>query len=353
MKTGLVWLPFGEGHDRWDRALDQFPDAPYSLLYGWRRVYEKALGLKTHYLLAERQGRVSGLCPLVRMRRWGLGDGAFLISLPFQTRSGCWAADPETRAAMLAALGDLARDQQISTVELRELPGREAETFPVSHEHVEMVLDLPTDWQAYEKRIAPRLRQTRQARREGLTVRQGRDGDLLADFYQVFSRRMRELLFPVYPRLYFREILEAFPERSRLLLVYRDRLPLAGMLIVEHRETVSAPYVAALRGRPEEHPNQLLYFEAIRRAWESGFRFFSFCRSQPHSGTYRFKRQWQASPRPLAYAYPRLPSGGRVWTVQEARGSLTYRLAEMVWPRLPLAWTQWLGSRLIRRLVIA
>ena len=164
---------------------------------------------------------------------------------------------------------------------------------------------------------------------------------------------MRELLFPVYPLAFFRKILEVFSDRSRLVLVYRGDTPLAGMLLLEYGDTVSAPYVAALADCREEHPNQLLYFEALHQSWESGFRFFNFCRSQVDSGTYQFKRQWQAGPRALRYGYPLLPAGGRELSVREAQQTLTYRLAEMIWPRLPLPWTQWLGSRLIRQLVIA
>ncbi|MBI5585970.1 MAG: GNAT family N-acetyltransferase [Deltaproteobacteria bacterium] len=343
-----------ESGERWDLALEQFPDAPYSLLYGWRRVYEEGLRLPTYYLLAEGPREVVGVCPLVLMKGFGPGRPDYFISLPYQTRSGLWAVNPEAREGMLRAVGQLAGERRVGTVELRELDHQEAAgDVPLNREHVEMVLELPGDWKTYERQIGPRVRQMRRARSLGLTVRQGRDEKLLADFYRVFSLRMRELLFPVYPRSFFRKILEVFPGRSGLVLVYKGDRPLAGMLRLEFRDTVSAPYVAALQGAQEEYPNQLLYFEAIRQAWEGGFRFFNFCRSQVDSGTYRFKRQWQARPQPLQYSYPRVRPGRPVLSVEQARQSLTYRLAEQVWPRLPLSWTQWLGGRIIRRLVIA
>jgi FemAB-related protein (PEP-CTERM system-associated) len=347
------WLPAAEGGGVWDQGLDRFAEAPYSLLYGWRRVYEEALGLKTHYLLAADQGRVQGLCPLVLMNSPWFGGGRYLISLPYQTRAGLWTLDPGLREGMLAAVSARAEALRADTVELRELDGLQEAGIPANREHVEMILALPADWGAFQKQISPRLRQARKAREAGLVLRQGMEPELLADFYRVFSLRMRELFFPVYPLAFFQKILQVFPDRCRLLLVYKEAVPVAGMLLFHYRDSVSAPYVASLTAYRQEHPNQLLYQAAIREAWESGKSFFDFCRSQPGSGTYQFKRQWQAQPRPLRYLYPRVKKGGTACTVGQARQSCTYRLAATIWPRLPLPWTQWLGGRLIRRLVLA
>ncbi len=347
------WLPRAEGETAWDQGLELFADAPYSLLYGWRRVYEEALGLKTHYLLVEDRGRVRGLCPLVLMKGPGFGGGRHLVSLPYQTRAGMWTLDPALREGMLAAVSAQAEALKAETVELRELEGLQDPEIPANREHVEMILELPGDWKIFERQVSPRLRQARKARQSGLVVRQGVEKDLLEDFYRVFSMRMRELVFPVYPLRFFQKILQVFPNRCRLLLVYKGTVPLAGMLLFRYRDSVSAPYVASLTAHQNEHPNQLLYQAALRDTWESGAPYFSFCRSQPDSGTFQFKRQWKAQPRPLRYLYPRVKDNGRVRSVGQARQSLTYRLAATIWPRLPLSWTQWLGSRLIRRLVIA
>ena len=347
------WLPAGEGERVWDQGLELFTDAPYSLLYGWRRVYEESLGLKTFYLLVEDRGQVRGLCPLVLMKSPWFGGGRHLISLPYQTRAGLWTLDPALRAGMLAAVNAQAEVLKAATVELRELEGLQDPDFPANQEHVEMILELPGDWRAFEKQVSPRLRQAKKARQSGLVVRQGVDQDLLEDFYRVFSMRMRELFFPVYPLRFFQKILEVFPDRCRLLLVYKEAVPVAGMLLFHYRDSVSAPYVASLTEFQDEHPNQLLYQAALRDTWESGAPYFSFCRSQSGSGTYQFKRQWKAQPRPLRYLYPRVKNSERVRSVGQARKSLTYHLAATIWPRLPLSWTQWLGSRLIRRLVIA
>jgi hypothetical protein len=126
------WLPAGEGEKAWDQGLERFAEAPYSLLYGWRRVYEEALGLKTYYLLVENRGQVRGLCPLVLMKSPWFGGGRHLISLPFQTRAGLWALDPALREEMLAAVGARAEALKAGTVELRELEGLQDPPLPAN-----------------------------------------------------------------------------------------------------------------------------------------------------------------------------------------------------------------------------
>jgi serine/alanine adding enzyme len=349
------WLNPGEDQGPWDRALQEFPEASFSMLYGWRQVYENALSLKTFYLMITGQDReVRGLCPLVFMKSPLIGRGAYLVSLPYMTRAGICVNSPAARETVLEAIREKARELRAGFVELRELAaGAPPEHIPSNHEHIEMLLTLPEDWHHYEKEIAPRLRQVKKARQAGLTLKRGREVELLNDFYAVFSRRMKELVFPVYPKKYFRLILETFVSETELLLVYDQKKPLGGMLLFRFNGVLSAPYVATLIAGQAAQPNQLLYHEAIHRAWTEGYRLFDFCRSQVGSGTFNFKSQWKAKPRALVYHYPVCRNQGHLPTVGQAQGSWSFQMAEKIWPRLPLPLTQWLGGKLIRQLVLA
>jgi serine/alanine adding enzyme len=291
---------------------------------------------------------------LVYMKSPWVGGGTFLLSLPYMTRAGICALDQETRDIIVDRVIEKARELKADFVELRELADKGLATpFPSNTEHVQMVLEFPKDWTRYEKEIAPRLRQVKKAQKAGLEIRQGKGEELLSDFYEVFSRRMRELLFPVYPKKYFRMILESFKDQAQLVLVYDQGKPLGGMLVFKFRDTCSAPYVATLVERHSSHPNQLLYYTAIHQAWEEGYQTFDFCRSQVHSGTFTFKSQWKAKPEDLIYQYPLYKVEKPLPTVGLAQSSWTFRLAEKIWPRLPLPFTQWLGGKLIRQLVLA
>lgn len=349
------WLSSEEGRAQWDRAVSEFPEASFSLLYSWRQIYEKALGLKTFYLMVTGpQEEVRGLCPLVFMRSPLIGRGAYLVSLPYMTRAGICATGPEVREFILEAIREKARDLKAGFVELRELAtGASPGQSPSNYEHIEMLLELSEDWHHYEKEIAPRLRQVKKAQKAGLTVKKGRSAELLNDYYSVFSQRMKELVFPVYPKKYFRLILETFAAQAELLLVYDRQVPLGGMLLFYFKGVCSAPYVATLIKGQAGHPNQLLYYEALHQAWMEGYRRFDFCRSQVDSGTFTFKSQWKAKPRGLVYHYPVCRDRSLLPTVGQAQGSWPFHVAEKIWPHLPLPVTQWLGRRLIRQLVLA
>ena len=347
------WLKSEEGQSLWDEALERFPEACFSLLYGWRQVYERAFKLKAYYLLAEDQGQVQGLCPLVFMKSPLISRGTYLISLPFMTRAGILAADSAGRDFLLRQVLEKARELKADSIELRELDNQGSGETASNQEHVQMILDLPGDWNHFEKQVSPRLRQVKKALNSGLTVKKGRNESLLVDFYEIFSRRMRELFFPVYPKAFFKEILLVFKNRVHLVVVYEGEKPLGGMLVFRFRDTISFPYVASLVQHQALFPNQLLYHSAIRMAWEEGFKRVDFCRSQVNSGTYSFKTQWKARPQALAYRYPLYKSGDPLPSIQGARNSWTYRLAERIWPCLPLPVTRWVGGRLIKQLVLA
>jgi len=80
----------------------------------------------------------------------------------------------------------------------------------------------------------------------------------------------------------------------------------------------------------------------VRGALAAGGRRFDFGRSQPDSGTYRFKAQYGATPRPLAYQYA-LGTATAIPTLAAQKSSLD--LAVRVWQRLPLVVTRTIGPR--------
>jgi hypothetical protein len=82
-----------------------------------------------------------------------------------------------------------------------------------------------------------------------------------------------------------------------------------------------------------------LYWEAIRRGCQEGFRWFDFGRSTRGSGTYRFKRQWGATEQPL-YWY-RIPTAAD--RRQQASDLQRASWLSDSWRRLPLSVTRQLG----------
>jgi hypothetical protein len=105
---------------------------------------------------------------------------------------------------------------------------------------------------------------------------------------------------------------------------------------------VVIPWASSLREYFSKCPNNLLYWETIKRASERGCKQFDFGRSSVDSGTYHFKRQWGA--KPLQIYWQTLTFTVEAQISSPADNS-KFQLALEVWKRLPVAVTTLIGPR--------
>lgn len=334
----------------WERFVTEHPCASVYHLWAWREVIQSSFGHQSHYLLARRDGEVRGALPLVLVN--SLFFGRFLCSLPYLNYGGFLASDPETGEALLAHAVGLARSLRCASIELRHAqpslcpPPSLCPTVTKRHK-VSMVLELAADEGAQWESFDPKLRnQVRKAQRSGLSCEVDGEGGLDA-FYAVFGRNMRDLGTPVYPLTFFRNVRRAFPDRTALIVVRKERAPVAAGLVVSHRDRVEMPWASSVRDFNPLCPNNLLYWEAIRHALRSGARHFDMGRSTENGGSFRFKEQWGARAVPLHWQYwlregeevpDRSPANRKFWLLIKA------------WKRLPLPLAGFLGPRLSRGL---
>src|SRR6185437_1250537 len=86
------------GAAAWDTFVVGHPDGTFFHRAAWSSVIEKAFGHRTHYVCAERDGAVTGVLPLARVKTLLFGDT--LISVPFCVYGGPLAVEPESAAAL-------------------------------------------------------------------------------------------------------------------------------------------------------------------------------------------------------------------------------------------------------------
>src|ERR1700734_1121659 len=84
----------------WDRFVETMPAGTFFHRAGWAKGIAAAFGHTTHYSFTERDGAITGVLPLVRVKTLLFGDT--LISNPFCVYGGPLAADPESEAALTA-----------------------------------------------------------------------------------------------------------------------------------------------------------------------------------------------------------------------------------------------------------
>jgi FemAB-related protein (PEP-CTERM system-associated) len=213
---------------------------------------------------------------------------------------------------------------------------------------VEMLLALEAtvdgQWQAHDRKLR---NQIRKGEKSALAVAVG-GSELLDEFYGVFARNMRDLGTPVYSPRFFREVLAAFPDRTRVFVIrLDDGRPAAASIVHWHRDTIEVPWASTIRDFNPLSANVFLNWQMLRFSIEHGFRTFDFGRSTPGGGTFLFKQQWGAEPLPLVWEYW-LPGGQELPDLSPANHS--YSTAVKVWQRLPLSVASAIGPYIVRNI---
>jgi FemAB-related protein (PEP-CTERM system-associated) len=314
--------------------------------YAWKEAVEQAYGFAGRYLMAETDGRLRGVLPLIHFRG-PLWPGK-LVSLPYCDVGGPLADDAATERSLVASAQTLLRQSRTKGLDLRVSGAQGRDGLKDEVRKVRQVLDLPENSEALLAGFKAKLRsQVLKPGRDGLTFRFG-DVDLMTDFYAVFTENMRDLGSPVHSREWFVAILRHFGQDARVGVVYAaSGEPAAGALVLSHGTTLTVPWASSLRRFNRQNPNMLLYWRLLSFAADGGYRLFDFGRSTPGEGTYRFKKQWGARDIPLVWR--EFSPQGRERRSDGSRTPGRERL-EALWTRMPLVLCNFLGPR-IRRYV--
>ncbi len=338
-----VQLSTSPSPEAWDAFARLEPTSSLYHLWGWRRVIEDTFGHETIYLSATQAGSIVGILPLTILRSRLFGH--FAVSLPFVDEAGICASDDAVSRLLADCAASVAARHRLSHVELRHVARQRAELSVRQHKvgmMLRLVPDLDKAWTLLDRKVR---NQVRKAEKSGLTERRG-GVDLLDAFYDVFSRNMRDLGTPVYPRSFFERILTTFADSTTIFVVEdQQRTPVAAAIGLVHRSMFSVPWASSLREFRAQSPNTLLYWRMIEHAVASGVATFNFGRSTLGEGTYQFKEQWGARPIPLHWEYV-LEQGRPLPDLTPKNPK--YRAAIAAWKRLPVPVTRWIGPHIIR-----
>jgi FemAB-related protein (PEP-CTERM system-associated) len=209
---------------------------------------------------------------------------------------------------------------------------------------VHMRLDLPTTSEALWAQFKSKLRsQIRNGERHGFTVHWG-GLELLDDFYSVFSRNMRDLGTPVYGKSFFVAILKQFPSQAELCCLRSGKQPVAVALLLHGKHVTEVPSASSLRRFHSENPNMVMYWSLLQRAIARGSKVFDFGRSTFDENTFRFKKQWGATPSPAVWQY--FVRKGQSDAMRPVSGK--FSLAIRTWRQLPVGVTRFIGPLIVR-----
>ena len=309
----------------------------------WLSVLEQGLKHVPYGLEAIRDDQTVGLLPLtyVQSRLFG----RFLVSLPYLNSAGVMADDEDAATSLIDSAVVLADELDVRYLELRHEQHREHPAL--GHEmlsKVHMRLELPHSTDVLWKSFKPKVRnQVRKGEKCELRVEWG-GVELLDDYYDVFSRNMRDLGTPVYGRSFFETILSQFSTHAELCVVWLSQRPIAAALLVHGNSITEVPSASSLRTFNSTNANMLMYWHLLQRACQRGQQQFDFGRSTEGSNTFRFKKQWGAKPVPAVWQY--YVRRGQFSDMRRESGA--YQRVINIWKHLPVRLTRLIGPTIVR-----
>ena len=198
--------------EAWNRYAAAHPRGTLYHTTRWRDLVTRLYRYETYYLHAtDTTESIVGILPLVRLKSRLFGD--FMVSLPQVNFGGAIGDDETTEQALMIRAGEIAEERGVEHIEFRDMTPR-AGDWPCRTDKVLMERALPPSKEQLWKALGSKLRaQIRRPQKEGAVVVRG-GGELISDFYRVFSHNMRDLGTPVYSRGFFTAIAKDFPEAA-------------------------------------------------------------------------------------------------------------------------------------------
>lgn len=343
--TQIERLPLDDAPARaaWDAYVLAAPGATFFHRAGWQRALHQAFRHDTHYLRAMRGGRIVGVLPLAHVK--SLLFGSALTSLPFAVYGGVVADDEATATALEERAQALAEQLGVDHLELRQR-GRRHEGWPKQDLYVTFRKALLPDEEANLLAIPRKQRaMVRKGIKHGLTS--GLDAGV-ERFFALYADNVHRHGTPALSRRYFETLRQRFGDDCSVLTVQSaDGKPLSSVLSFRFRDEILPYYAGDDLAARELAANDFKYWALMRHACAQGIRVFDYGRSKVGTGPYAFKKNWGFEPSPLHYEY-RLYKRDAV--PQNNPANAKYRLMIEAWRRLPLAWANWLGPKVVRNL---
>jgi serine/alanine adding enzyme len=325
----------------WSDYLKHHAHTPYHQS-AWLALIQKEFGHNSLVLIAKTQsGEIIGGLPLTLFSSKLFGR--FAVSIPYINYGGPITAYKNISQGLINHSKTLLDQFNLTHVEIRSI---QADLYPVyTAKKASMILKLPESNDILEKDLGAKLRsQYKKAEEYSPELKIGK-AELLDDFYRVFTQNMRDLGTPVYPKSFFRSILNEPDIHSTVLIVRQKNKPVSAAFLIGNCNTLEIPWASTIAEANKQNMNMWMYRNILKFAIENQFDFFDFGRSTIDAGTYKFKKQWGALPR-QHYWYYIMPEGQALPEINP--NNPKYKIFIALWKLMPVWLTKVIGPFLIK-----
>jgi serine/alanine adding enzyme len=292
-----------------DDFVRRTPGAKLCHMFAWAQNVVRPLGHKTFHLVARESGAVCGILPLTLIRSRLFGNR--MISQAFSNYGGPLAENETALNALYECTVALSEKYECDSIEFRNIEPLSYDLYQRT-DKVTMCLELSSGPAEVWKQLRPQIRnRIRKAEKAGLVVTTG-GLEMLADFYQIWTRRMHQL----------------------------NGTPVGGLFVYGFNGLAQSRWGAVLTEYNDISPNYLLNWAAMQYFSATGAKVFDFGRSTVGSGQHVFKKRWGAKQIPLAYQYWTRP--GHDLSIAKPDNP-KYAARVETWKKLPLWFTRLAG----------
>lgn len=326
-----------EALQQWDSFVDDCPTGTFFHLSGWKTVIENVYQHKCHYIFASLGNEIVAVLPLVEQKSALFGHT--LISTPFCVYGGVASENAQATTFLENKAIEKAKELGVDYLEMRYPHARDNSQFTRKCAHSTFGCEIAPDEAGILAKIKKKQRAVvRHSLKNELSYRVDSDAKTA---YDVYSESVRNLGTPVFPKHYFKALLEQFPEQADVLTVEHCGKPVSSVLSFYYKGHALPFYGGGLHAARALKSNDYMYYQLMCHSKsQRNSAYFDFGRSKDDSGAFKYKRSWGMEPVPLHYMFylvnaTELPN--------LSPNNPKYRVFIQIWQKLPLAISRFLG----------
>ena len=325
----------------WDEYVRQHAGGTVFHSSVWLRILDRSYGRPYRHIAVKEDGRIRGVVSVYSVR--SLSGKLSLYSLPYTAYGGMLTDDVAAAQTLHDACLDLAKRDRAGMVNLRNtVPSGLG--LPVSDLSVKFCKPLPETEEACLESIPRKSRATvrKAIANHGLTYVVNRDVDLLWHLHAV---NLKKLGTPVFPRSFFRTIMDEMGDAADILFVMHKGKAVTGVMNFYFRDVCNPYFSGSLPESNATGANNYMYYALMCHGLKRGSRQFDFGKSRRGSGSFDFKKNMGFEPQPLPFEFI-FNTRSELPTFNPSNPKLALLLE--VWSRQPL-WTSKIAGPLLNR----
>lgn len=283
----------------WDAYAGRHAEGTVFHSLKWQGILDRSYR-RPHFHLSVRDGdRILGLLSLYKVR--GLAGKANLYSLPYTAYGGMLADGIDAARHLQDGALEIAKRESAGMVILRNTadPGL---GLPGIDTNVHFAKPLGATEEACLESIPRKSRATvrKSISNHGLSYEVSGDWGALWELHAVNLKRLGT---PVFPKEFFRQIMEAMGPDADILFVKYQGKSVCGVMNFYFRDVCNPYFSGALAEYNFTGCNNYMYYALMCHALKRGCKHFDFGKSRRASGSFDFKVNMGFEPRTLPFQF--------------------------------------------------